>query len=134
MPPMPADWPCHAHSSATASAGAPAPASAGAPAPVLAEAARPSAALPLALVLPRGKAAKQAAAAAWEARRWAATIASAEAVELEVEAPPSQPASPQPCRIPATQGAPLGGADCSISPQCKRARVGSPCFDLSYLS
>jgi hypothetical protein len=101
---------------------------------VLAAAARPSAALPLALVLPRGKAAKQAAAAAWEARRWAATIASAEAVELEVDAPPSQPASPQPCRIPATQGAPLGGADCSISPQCKRARVGSPCFDLSNLS
>ena len=134
MPPMPADWPCHAPSSAPVSAGAPAPVSAGARAPVLAAAARPSAALPLALVLPRGKAAKQAAAAAWEARRWAATIASAEAVELEVEAPPSQPASPQPCRIPATQGAPLDGADCSISPQCKRARVGSPCFDLSNLS
>ena len=44
--------------------------------------------------------------------------------KLAVFRKPSQPASPQPCRIPATQGAPLGGADCSISPQCKRARVG----------
>ena len=48
---MPADWPCHAPSSAPVSAGAPAPVSAGARAPVLAAAARPSAALPLALVL-----------------------------------------------------------------------------------
>ena len=125
-------------SSAPASAGA--PASASARAPVLAAAARSSAALPFAVVVPRGKAAKQAAAAAGEERRWAATIASAEAVELELEAVPppphplpSKPASPQPCRSPATQSAPLG-ADFSSSPQRKRARVGSPCFDLSNLS
>jgi len=113
-----------------------APVAASARAPVLAAAARSSAALPFAVVVPRGKAAKQAAAAAGEERRWAATIASAEAVELELEAlppPPSKPASPRPCRSPATQSAPLG-ADCSSSPQRKRARVGSPCFDLSNLS
>ena len=111
-----------------------APVSAGARAPVLAAAVavRSSAALPFAVVVPRGKAAKQAAAAAGEERRWAATIASAEAVELElVQATPSKPASPQPCRSPAS--APLG-AGCSSSPQRKRARVGSPCFDLSNLS
>ena len=109
-----------------------APVAASARAPVLAAAARSSAALPFAVVVPRGKAAKQAAAAAGEERRWAATIASAEAVELElVQATPSKPASPQPCRSPAS--APLG-AGCSSSPQRKRARVGSPCFDLSNLS
>ena len=111
-----------------------APVSASARAPVLAAAVvvRSSAALPFAVVVPRGKAAKQAAAAAGEERRWAATIASAEAVELElVQATPSKPASPQPCRSPAS--APLA-AGCSSSPQRKRARVGSPCFDLSNLS
>ena len=126
MPPMPADW--RMPPQRTRLCRRTAPASAGVPAPVLAEAARPSAALPL--VLP-GARPKQAAAAAWEARRWATTIASAEAVELEVEAPPSQPASPQPCRIPATRRA-ARRADCSIRPQ--QARVGSPCFDLSNLS
>ena len=119
-------------SSAPICASAPVSASARAPVLAAAVAVRSSAALPFAVVVPRGKAAKQAAAAAGEERRWAATIASAEAVELElVQATPSKPASPQPCRSPAS--APLG-AGCSSSPQRKRARVGSPCFDLSNLS
>ena len=110
--------------------------------PVLARSASSpsSAVLPFALVVPRGKAAKQAAAAAEEERRWAATIASAEATELEIEAPPpppppvrtggpSKPASPARARL---------GVDCSSSSRRrKRARAerqSSPCFDVSNLA